>query len=214
MPRIRHWKDLKFFRPDKKARYQHIDSLFSDTIQWSLIEIYWKDMMQVVLSIKSGKISSSLLLRKLGNYSRKNKLYLAFQELGRVIRTQFLLEYISDVELREIITATTNKVESYHRFSEWISFGSRELVASNDEEEMEKAIKYNDIMTSAMALQNIIDITNICSQLKEEGHDVKKEDAAYLSPYLTGHLKRFGDYVVDIHCVPPDITGGRHLTLW
>jgi TnpA family transposase len=89
MPRIRNWKDLKFFRPTKKSKYKHIDSLFSDTIDWELIETHWADLMQVVLSIKTGKMSSSLLLRKLSNYSRKNRLYRAFQELGHVIRTQF-----------------------------------------------------------------------------------------------------------------------------
>ena len=31
MPRIRNWKDMKFHRPSKKARYKHIDSLFKDT---------------------------------------------------------------------------------------------------------------------------------------------------------------------------------------
>jgi len=58
-------------------------------------------MMQVVLSIHQGKMSSSVLLKKLGNYSRQNRLYQAFQELGRVIRTLFLLDYISDIDLRE-----------------------------------------------------------------------------------------------------------------
>lgn len=42
---------------------------------------------RVALSIKAGKITPSTILRKLGAYSRKNKLYQAFQELGRVIRT-------------------------------------------------------------------------------------------------------------------------------
>jgi len=115
MPRIRNWKDLKFFRPIKNSKYKHIDSLFSETIDWDLIETHWADLMQVALSIKAGKMSSSLLLRKLNNYSRKNRLYRAFQELGYVIRTQFLLEYISNVELRETITATTNKVEQYNQ---------------------------------------------------------------------------------------------------
>ena len=82
MPRIRNWKDLKFFRPTKKSKYKHIDSLFNDTIDWDLIENHWQDLMQIVLSIKAGKMSSSLLLRKLSNYSRKNRLYRAFQELG------------------------------------------------------------------------------------------------------------------------------------
>ena len=101
MPRIRNWKDLRFFRPSKDTRYRHIDNLFSDTIDWDLIEAHWQDLLQVVLSIKAGTVSSALLLRRLGTYSRRNRLYQAFSELGRVIRTGFLLEYLSSAQLRE-----------------------------------------------------------------------------------------------------------------
>ena len=48
MPRIRNWKDLRFFRPTKETRYKHIDNLFSDTIDWDLIETHWQDLLQVV----------------------------------------------------------------------------------------------------------------------------------------------------------------------
>ena len=113
-----------------------------------------------------------------------------------------MLEYISDIELRETITEKTNKVEAYNGLSEWASFGSKHLVASNDEEEMEKAIKYNDILTDSIILQNIVDETNIIAQLKNEGHSIKKEDARFLSPYLTGQIKRYGDYIVDMSRVP------------
>jgi len=214
MPRIRNWKDIKFFRPSKSTRYKHIDSLFGDPIKWDLIEKHWKDMMQVVLSIHEGKISSSVLLRKLGNYSRKNRLYQAFQELGRVIRTLFLLDYISDVELRETITAEANKVEAYNGLSDWCSFGSTILVASNDEVEMEKAVKYNDILTNSIMLQNVADMTEIIAQLIDEGHPVKKEDTAFLSPYWTKHLKRFGDIVMDLEEVPKSVNVSRSRVLW
>src|SRR5260370_19825969 len=30
MPRIRNWKNIDLCRPDRKARYEHIDSLFSE----------------------------------------------------------------------------------------------------------------------------------------------------------------------------------------
>ncbi len=53
----------------------------------------------------------STILRKLGSNSRKNRLYQAFRELGHVIRTVFLLQYISDRRLRQQITACTNIVE-------------------------------------------------------------------------------------------------------
>jgi len=214
MPRIRNWKDTKFARPDKLSTYKHIDGLFGDPINWDLIEMHWQDMMQVVLSIHEGKISSSVLLKKLGNYSRKNRLYQSFQELGRVIKTLFLLDYISDVELRETITAQTNKVEAYHGLSNWCSFGSNILVASNDDIEMEKAVKYNDILANAVILQNVADMTEIIARLIADGHMIKKEDMAYLSPYWTEHLKRFGDIIMDLDNIPKSIEKSRSRILW
>jgi TnpA family transposase len=112
MPRIRNWKDLKFFRPNKDVRYKHIAQLFKDEIDWDLLETHWQDLLQVVLSIKAGKVLPSTLLRKLNNYNKKNRLYQAFRELGRVVRTVFLLKYISDLGLSEQINASTNKVEA------------------------------------------------------------------------------------------------------
>ncbi|EEM56070.1 Tn5044 transposase [Bacillus thuringiensis serovar monterrey BGSC 4AJ1] len=79
MPRIRNWKDLKFFRPSKHIQYKHINPLFSDVIDWKLIEIHWQDLFQVVLSIKAGKILRSTLLRKLSSNSKKNRLYQTFR---------------------------------------------------------------------------------------------------------------------------------------
>jgi TnpA family transposase len=141
MPRIRNWKDLVFFRPDKETKYQHVDALFTEVIDWKLIETHWRDLMQVTLSIRAGKISSVILLRKLGNESRKNRLYQAFRELGRVVRTVFLLQYLSDPEMRKRITEMTNKVESYNGFAGWLFFGREGIIAENDPEEQEKIIK-------------------------------------------------------------------------
>ncbi|WP_163585528.1 Tn3 family transposase, partial [Klebsiella pneumoniae] len=45
MPRIRGWKDLHFYRPDKSTTYDHIDGLFTDVIDWKLIEDGFPDLM-------------------------------------------------------------------------------------------------------------------------------------------------------------------------
>lgn len=202
MPRIRNLKDLTFFRPFEGVRYKHIDSLFTETINWKLIETHWKDLLQVVLSIKAGKISSATLLRKLSNDSRKNRLYKAFRELGRVVRTVFLLEYISDLELRQQITATTNKAEAYNGFSKWLFFGGESIIADNDPEEQEKVIKYNDLVANAVILQNVVDLTAVLRELTREGYGIESEAVATLSPYMTSHIKRFGDYVIDMDNAP------------
>lgn len=202
MPRIRNWKDLIFYRPDPETVYQHIDALFTEQINWELIRTHWQDLFRVVLSIQAGKISSELVLRKLGNYSRKNRLYRAFRELGRVVRTVFLLQFISNAQLRQQITAATNKVESYHGFAKWFFFGGDGIIASNDSEKQEKMVKYNDLVANAVIFQNVVDLTEVLQQLQCEGYLLKREDVASLSPYLTSHIKRFGDYFIDLETIP------------
>jgi TnpA family transposase len=102
MPRIRHWKELNLCRPPGEPRYLHFDSLFNTQAEWHLIETMLPDMLRVALSIKAGTIRPSTILRRLATYSGKNTLYFAFRELGRVVRTIFLLQYISDLELRQV----------------------------------------------------------------------------------------------------------------
>jgi TnpA family transposase len=123
MPRIRNIKDLVFFRGDRGDHFEHIGSLFRGNIDWSLIARHLKDMLRVVISIKAGKIAPSTILRRLGTASRKNRLYYAFRELGRAVRTMFLLKYINDAELRKTINAATNKSEEFNDFVKWLFFG-------------------------------------------------------------------------------------------
>ena len=215
MPRIRNWKDYTMFKADKKVVYAHIESLFTKTIDWNLIEECWEDFMQVVLSIKAGTISTQFLLQQLTNYARKNKLLRGLQELGHVIRTLFLIEYLSNIELRAEITAVTNKVENFNAFSDWFSFGNKEyIVASNDPYDQVKAVKCNLLIANAMMLQNIIDYTNIILELQLEGHTITQHDVSGLSPYITEPFKRFGVLEMNYQDASRLISLDQSKTIW
>lgn len=123
-----------------------------------------------------------------------------------MVRTGFLLEYIWDPQLRAGITVSTNKVESYHSFTDWITFGGEALVSVFDSEEQEKWIKYTDLIANAIMLQNAVDITLILKELRAEGFDFGRKEVARLSPYLRKHLRRFGDYVLSLEEVPVSLT--------
>ena len=56
-----------------------------------------------------------------------------------------------------------------------------------------------------MIFQNTVDITNILRELKREGYPVKRDTVAMISPYLTRHIRRYGDYVVDYASEPDPI---------
>ncbi|MGJ5950170.1 Tn3 family transposase [Streptomyces neyagawaensis] len=41
------------------------------------------------------------------------------------------------------MTAATSNVESFNRFSQWIGFGNRGVIADNDPIEQEQAMRFN-----------------------------------------------------------------------
>ncbi|WP_273908616.1 Tn3 family transposase [Enterobacter bugandensis] len=211
-PRMRNWNDVTFYRPSNETRYKHIDSLFTKTIDWALIQTHWQDLMQVVLSVQAGKVLPSMLLRKLNSNNRRNKLYRALRELGRVIRTLFLLRYLSEADFRQIIRAETTKVESYNDFRDWITF-SGEIIKSGNPAEQEKQLKYTDIIANAIMLHNVSDLTDTLNRMSAEGCKIRAEQLLSLSPYIRDHIRRFGKYNIDMTNMPSALNPGK-VSVW
>ena len=116
-----------------------------------------------------------------------------------------MLQYISDAKLREIIHQTTNKVEQFNAFSKWLSFGNDGKIKTLTAEESEKQIKYIDLLANAVILDNTFQLSKVLKGLMEEGWNITRDELAMLSPYQTHHIKRFGNYVMDMETLPPPI---------
>lgn len=200
MPRIRGWKDLTFYRPDKATKYKHIDRIFTDVIDWELIEAHWKDLMQIAISIQEGRISSPLVLRKLSSDSRHNRVFAAARELGRALRTVYLLRWINSREMRQEVTGETNKIESYHAFTNWLDFGG-DVINENDPLEQQKRLRYIDLVALAVILQNTVDMMMAIEALMADGFPVNEADLTFMSPYGR-QIKRFGTFELDMKKPP------------
>jgi len=119
--------------------------------------------------VRLGRITSSTILRRLGTHSRKNKLYVAFQELGKVLRTIFLLGYISDVDLRRCINAQTNKSEQFNNFLKLSFFGNGGLIAENVRHEQQKVMKFAHLVANMLIVYNVHDVERVIRGLRDEG---------------------------------------------
>ncbi|WP_181139564.1 Tn3 family transposase [Streptomyces sp. Ru71] len=139
-------------------------------IGFDLIDSQFRHVMRVAVSVREGVISSATLLKRLRSGSHKSVTYVAFRKVGRVIRAMQLLRCLTDAPLRRRVTAATNKVESG------------------------KAMKYHSLLTNAVIFHNALDIAEIVRQLLGEGWEIDPEDLAHISPYLTEHIKGFGEY--------------------
>jgi TnpA family transposase len=205
MPRIRNWKELTLYRPDKETSFEQIDGLLTGEIDWDLIRTHLPDMLRVVLSIQAGRIAASTLLHRLGTYSRKNRLYQAFRELGRAVRTEFLLKYLSDSALRSVIQAATNKSEAFNGFAQWVAFGGDGTIPENDRAEQRKIIKYNHLVANCVIFHNVFQLSRLLHDLQQHGEIMEDAAITALSPYLTAHINRFGRYHLDMEQRPPEL---------
>ena len=75
-------------------------------------------------------------------------------------------------------------------------------------------IKYNQLTANCIMLQNTIDLSNTLYNLKQEGNEFTYDDLTYLSPYMTDHLKRYGELVLDLNSVPAKIDDTRDRDLF
>src|SRR5271165_4422568 len=54
-------------------------------------------------SLKTGHVTASVALKRLVGFSAKNRFYRANRDLGRIFKTEFILQYLSEPELRRRI---------------------------------------------------------------------------------------------------------------
>lgn len=197
MPRMRNWNKVNFYRASSDDQFENIDSLFSASIDWDLIRRHYTDIMLVALSIKAGKIKPSTLLSRLGGTSKKNHTFSAIRELGRAIRTGFLLDYMRDTDLRRTVDRETVKVESFHAYTQWIRFGG-DIITSGDSAQHDKSLQYTGLIANALMLQNVSDLSRVLREMIADGFIVRPEYVARLSPYMHQHVLRYGRFSLDL----------------
>jgi TnpA family transposase len=119
-PRIRDMADQRLYRINRSVRYQHIEPLFSGTLNQELILRRWDDLLRVAGSVKMGWVTASLLIGKLQSYRRQNALMRALQEYGRLIKTIHIVRCLDSPEYRRSISRQLNKGEQLHNLRRFL----------------------------------------------------------------------------------------------
>jgi TnpA family transposase len=84
---------------------------------------------------------------------------LALKELGNAVRTTYLLEWIMDESWRRSVHKGTPKIERHHKFARHLAFSAGGHLRSSDPPDQEESIVYNELVTNAVAVQNVVDQT-------------------------------------------------------
>ena len=95
-PRIADVGGARFWRVDPKADYGVLNGLAANKINTRLIAEHWDDLLRLAGSLKLGVVRAAGLTRTLQTNDRPTRLARALQELGRLVKTLYLLRYVDD----------------------------------------------------------------------------------------------------------------------
>lgn len=148
-PRIRDLSDSKLFTIDKASEYPKLEAILRGQINTKVIKENYEDVLRLAHSIREGTVSASLIMGKLGSYSRQNSLATALREMGRIEKTIFILNYISDESLRRKIQRGLNKGEAMNGLARAIFFGKQgELRERTIQHQLQRASALNIIINA------------------------------------------------------------------
>lgn len=124
-PRLRDFPDRRFAICDPASHYPTLKPMMGRRVKTDVIRAHWDEVVRLVASLKAGSVQPSMILRKLAAYERQNQLDLALQEIGRVERTLFMLDWLESPALRQRCQAGLNKSEQRHQLTQAIHFQAR-----------------------------------------------------------------------------------------
>jgi len=138
-PRIRKFKNQQLYSFESPAALKAFGYkvLPKKKINTKIIQEQWDNILRFIATIKLKETTASQLFKRLSSYSRQHPLYRALKQFGRIIKTIFLLKYIDDVELRQMIEKQLNKLESSNKFGKAVFYGrNQEFQYSTKEEQL------------------------------------------------------------------------------
>lgn len=204
MPRIKGIKKLIFYKARKEDKYININDLLKEVIDWELIQTHTKEMFRIALSIKDGTINPSIIIDRICSKGPKNQIYYALTELGKVVRTCYLLEYICDFDLRKVVHAATCKSEEFNEYRDWVAFGGN-VIKENDRIKQRKFIKYNHLVTNMLSLYNVQEMSAVIGELRQQGHKIPEEIIQRLNPYRKKNISRLGAFDLNIERIQKEL---------
>lgn len=198
MPRIRDLKDQQLYRVDRQTNYGIFSPILNKTVDLSIIEEQWEDMIHIATSLKEKTAPAHIIVQRLTNSSGpSDSLSKAFTNLGRIIKTQYILQYISDKSLRRKIQLQLNKGEYRHKLPRWIFFANQGEFTTGDYEEIMNKASSLSLVSNAMLYWNTSRISQIIEELREQGEVIEDSTLKHISLLPYKHVLPNGTYFIN-----------------
>ena len=194
-PRIPNLADRKLYAFGPASTWPALAPFIAGKPDDKLIAAQWDDVLRMAASVRTGTVSASLLLKRLGAYPRQNGLALALREVGRIERTLHALDWLERPQLRRQATAELNKGESRNALARAVCFHRLGRLHDRTAQAQQHRASGLALVTAAIALWNTIYLGRALDAARRRGDLIPNALLAHFAPLGWQHLNLTGDYL-------------------
>ena len=154
----------------------------------------WDRLGHLFASVEAGHSTASVVLKRLAGYTGKNRIYRAARDLGRILKTEFVLEYMSKPELRSRVRRGLLKVEQLHALARDVFYARRGRINRREVWEQMNSCSCLTLLVACIVYWQAREMSRIARQGDAEADGIDLSLLKHVSPIEWDNVVIYGQY--------------------
>lgn len=189
----------------KEDKHKRIQLRLKKSINTKRIMPYWDTAQRIMISLYERKTTQATLVRKLSGYKSSHPLLGALTEYNRMVKANYLLNYIDDVSLRDYVQRALNRGEAYHQLRRAISSVNGDQFRGSSDEEIQLWNECARLMTNAIIYFNSAILSQLLTSFEYQEDEEKIQIVKQASPVAWYNINLKGTYNFEFGEKLPDL---------
>ncbi|MBS0514308.1 MAG: Tn3 family transposase [Proteobacteria bacterium] len=191
-PRLQDLKERKLYLPRSIDAPVELDGVVMRDVSLRPIRKYWDELLRWSASIFSGRMSANVAMERLGSASHGTRVHKAADQLGRLLRTQFLCDYFSNPDFRREVHTVLNRGESVHQLQRVIHDGRIPAARGRRRDELVAISGAHGLLTNLVLAWNASKINDTVEHWRKTRRPIEDKWVAHIGPAHFRHINFSG----------------------